>query len=69
MLICHCKRVTDRDIKKAIHKGAWTLDDVIKRTGCCMGCGTCEDAVQGILDKEMSFIDNQMKNHPPIKIE
>ena len=60
MLVCHCKRVNDKKIRDEIRKGALTLDDVIKRTGCCTGCGSCEDVVQEILDEEEPKIDDKL---------
>jgi bacterioferritin-associated ferredoxin len=64
MLVCHCKGVNCAKIKKEIHQGAWTLEDLIKRTGCCTGCGSCEELVQDILDKEGILVEDYLENHP-----
>ena len=36
-IICHCKQVTKKGIKKAIFDGAKTLKDIQEKTGSCTG--------------------------------
>lgn len=36
--ICYCDRVTEKDIVKAIQKGARTLKDIQKMTGAMTHC-------------------------------
>lgn len=69
MLVCHCKGVNCTKIKKEIQQGAWTIDELIKRTGCCTGCGNCEDLVQEILDKEEPLVEEHLYTHPAHKTE
>ena len=41
MLVCHCRAVSDRTIKRAIDDGADTLDEIGELCGagtCCAGC-------------------------------
>jgi assimilatory nitrate reductase electron transfer subunit len=47
--ICQCNGVTKGDITAAWQDGARTLDEVARRTRCTTGCGTCRDAVLGIV--------------------
>lgn len=36
-MICYCKQVTQKEIEKAIAKGARTLSDIRQTTGACTG--------------------------------
>jgi assimilatory nitrate reductase electron transfer subunit len=47
--ICQCNGVTKGDITAAWQDGARTLREVAGRTRCTTGCGTCHDAVAGIV--------------------
>jgi assimilatory nitrate reductase electron transfer subunit len=48
--ICHCNQVTKRDIQECWLAGARTVDAVAATTRATTGCGTCRDAVTGIVD-------------------
>ena len=48
--VCHCNQVTKRDIQSCWFDGARTVDDVVAATRATTGCGTCRDAVAGIVD-------------------
>ncbi|MCG8592547.1 MAG: (2Fe-2S)-binding protein [Proteobacteria bacterium] len=52
MLICHCKGVSDRAIRKAVREGATNASDVIERCGAGAGCGGCTEAVDEIVRSE-----------------
>ncbi len=52
MLICHCRRVHDRDIRQAALVGAATVAQVGRRTGGAGACcGGCVPAIAEILEK------------------
>lgn len=36
-MICYCKQVTQKEIEKAIARGAKTLSDIQQTTGACTG--------------------------------
>ena len=43
MIVCHCARVTDRDIDQLIAEGATTVAEITRRCGagrCCAPCRT-----------------------------
>lgn len=44
MIICHCKKVTDKDICCLLEKGC-EFKEICEKTGACSGCGCCEPAV------------------------
>ena len=48
-IICHCKQVSYLDIRKAMIKGARTLDEIKEMTGAATGCGRCAGEVEKIL--------------------
>lgn len=56
MIICRCEEITKGEIRKAVHDGMWTLNE-IKRfirpgMGLCQG-QTCGRIVKGIVAKEL----------------
>lgn len=52
MLVCHCKRVSDRVIKAAITGGATCRGSVARACGAGTGCGGCLPAVDRLLENE-----------------
>ena len=48
-MICHCKQVSYLDIRKAMIKGARTLDEIKEITGAATGCGRCSGEIEKIL--------------------
>lgn len=49
MLVCHCKVVTDRQIRAAIDDGARDEFDVAAACGAGSDCGGCIPTVQRLL--------------------
>lgn len=49
MIVCHCARVTDRDIRAAIDAGATSMKAVIHATGAGRCCAPCRDEIACIL--------------------
>ena len=56
MLICRCEEVTKGEIRKAVHEGMLTLEEMrrylLNGMGLCQG-QTCERLVKGIIAKEL----------------
>lgn len=52
MIVCHCKAVTDRTIRKAVRNGARTRNDVVSACAANMGCGGCAPAIDEIIESE-----------------
>ena len=50
MIVCHCQRVSDREIRKSINEGASTIFDV--GLECCAGinCGGCHSEIQSLIN-------------------
>ena len=49
MILCHCRAVSDRAVRKAIDKGACDLDSVAARCGAGARCGGCHPALMSLL--------------------
>ena len=52
MIVCHCKAVTDRTIRKAVRSGARTRSQVVEACAVNMCCGGCAPAIDEIIDAE-----------------
>lgn len=56
MLICRCEEVTKGEIRKAVHSGMFTIEELRRflrnGMGLCQG-QTCEKLVKGIVAREL----------------
>lgn len=50
MLVCHCKGLTDRDVRRAIQAGACTHHAVTRECGAGSVCGGCRPLIDELLD-------------------
>jgi bacterioferritin-associated ferredoxin len=53
MIVCHCRRVSDRTIRAAVREGACTEERVAEMCGAGTCCGGCVPAVNEIIDDEL----------------
>jgi NifU-like protein len=54
-IICECFGVTDKEIERAVRENNLaTVEDVTNYTKAGGGCGSCQDAIQQIIDKVKS---------------
>lgn len=53
-IICHCKMVTEKEIKTLIKKGATSPSEIIELTGAGSGCGRCKPRVAEYVQKELT---------------
>lgn len=51
MIVCVCRNVSEREIRRACRKGAHTLADIQVETGACTNCHACKTAVLECLAK------------------
>jgi bacterioferritin-associated ferredoxin len=49
MFVCHCRAVTDAEIREAITAGACDLDEVGRSCGAGITCGGCCPLIQELL--------------------
>lgn len=52
MIVCHCKAVTDREVRRAARAGAERHADVVRACGAGSVCGGCRPAIDEILARE-----------------
>ena len=52
MFVCHCRAVTDGEIRQAITAGACDLDEVGRRCGAGVTCGGCCPLIQELLAEQ-----------------
>ena len=50
MLVCHCKGVTERDVRAAIQSGACTHREIARRCGAGSMCGGCRPVIDELLE-------------------
>jgi bacterioferritin-associated ferredoxin len=53
MIVCHCRGVTDRDIRRCVRSGEHTLGGVSEACGAATGCGGCRPLVSKIVEAEL----------------
>jgi len=53
MYVCHCRAVTDGEIREAIAAGACDLDEVGLRCGAGVTCGGCCPLIQELLAEQV----------------
>jgi bacterioferritin-associated ferredoxin len=53
MIVCHCRGVTDREIKRCVRAGRGSASAVSEACGAASGCGGCWPRVCEIVDAEL----------------
>jgi len=51
MLVCHCRGITDRQIRRLVREGACSTRDVARATGAGLRCGGCRSNVKQVVDE------------------
>ncbi|MEO5735131.1 MAG: (2Fe-2S)-binding protein [Rubrivivax sp.] len=46
MIVCLCRRISDRDIARAAREGCESYDDLQFELGVGLGCGCCQDCAK-----------------------
>ena len=52
MIVCQCRRVSEKAIRKAVRKGHGKVSQVSQATGAGSGCGTCRETVRSVVRDE-----------------
>ena len=53
MIVCHCRRISDRQIRKMVREGASSVGEVARACGAATGCGGCATVVHEIVSDEL----------------
>ena len=68
MIVCHCFRVSDREIRECAKKGAQSVSEVGRTCGAGGGCGGCRPEISSILCEEQgggALIE--LRAHRPVR--
>ena len=57
MLVCHCRRVSDREIRAFVRKGTRSVRDVCRSSGAGSRCGGCMPLVRELVRTEGEQVD------------
>jgi bacterioferritin-associated ferredoxin len=52
VIVCHCKGVSDRAIRAAIHRGAKSCQQVGSACEAGRCCGSCEPLIRQLIERE-----------------
>lgn len=63
MIVCHCKGITDRDIRKAVLEGASTRTDVERMCQAGSECGGCRPLIEQLVGKEAASQAGEPQQH------
>jgi bacterioferritin-associated ferredoxin len=53
MIVCHCRGVSDREIRRCVRAGQGTVAAVSEACGASTGCGGCRPLVKKIVESEL----------------
>ena len=54
MLVCHCRRVSDRQIASAVAAGAHEPRAVVRATHAGTGCGGCLSSLRAVIEQALA---------------
>lgn len=64
MLVCRCEEVTKGEIRKAVHEGIFTIEELRRYLrsgmGLCQG-QTCGKLVKGIVARELGVVPSEVE--------
>jgi bacterioferritin-associated ferredoxin len=52
MIVCHCKGISDKTIRRAVREGAHTIDEVGVSCRAGTECGGCLDTIRWLIHSE-----------------
>ena len=50
MIVCQCRRVTDRDVRAAVARGASDLAELARECGAGTDCRGCRSTLEALLE-------------------
>lgn len=62
MIVCHCRVVTDRDVRAALDAGAGSLGAVCRATGAGSVCGGCVFGVRAVI-ADHAVVEHAIVDH------
>lgn len=52
MIVCHCKGISDKAIRRAVREGASSLERVSAGCGAGAECGGCHEVIRWLIQSE-----------------
>ncbi len=68
MIVCVCKSVSDRHIRKILGEGVDTFDELQLELGVALCCGKCEQHVRAMLDDHGRCLASCHEKEPVIRM-
>ena len=63
MIVCHCRGLSDRQIRRVVRGGARTRRAVARACGASADCGGCTLAIHAILEREHERQHQRHRQH------
>lgn len=57
MIVCHCRAVSCREIRRTVREGARTAREVGRACGATRGCGGCRPVVEALVRDELRALE------------
>lgn len=54
MIVCQCRRVSDRKVANSVQKGCGSLRELCAKTGAGQECGCCVARLKELLESHLS---------------
>jgi bacterioferritin-associated ferredoxin len=68
MIVCICKRVSDRQVRAAVDDGACTVDAVGEACRAGTGCGACHEQIRDIIDGRLCAGSCALGEPSPLRV-
>jgi len=65
MLVCHCRRVNDREIRQCVRDGCTSARTVSRICGAGSGCGGCMPLVKALVKDELTQMASEVVAEAP----
>lgn len=66
MIVCHCFRVCDREIRSCARAGARSVGEVANACDAGSGCGGCRPEIASILESERTLSHSRPLHPLPV---
>ncbi|MDD9964664.1 MAG: (2Fe-2S)-binding protein [Myxococcales bacterium] len=53
MIVCHCRKITHRDLHRCVDAGAHTEAEIERMCGAGGACGGCRRSIREVLDERV----------------
>ncbi len=63
MIVCHCERVSDRQVERCIRGGCTSVQDLCRETGAGSGCGSCVGSLRQLLVRHLVNDERDTVSH------